>query len=149
MKAAACTCHAESHYRCVFCKPACALRAKAMSSVWCTLHGMDLGAGGSHVCGTEMNWWPPSVIRTQSAHHSFMPFLVHPGQSTLVQVSGEGRGDVITMVYLAVKKSMLPAFVQNSLELVLVGLASALRVRSRYQKHRGLPRREAASLPCR
>lgn len=77
MKAAACTCHAESHYRCVCCKPACALRAKAMSSVWCTLRGMYLGAWGSRVCGTEMNWWPPSVIRTQSAHHSFMAFLVH------------------------------------------------------------------------
>lgn len=77
MKAAACTCHAESHHRCVCCKPACALRAKAMSSVLCTVPDTYLGAGGSRVCGTEMNWWPPSVIRTQSAHHSFMPFLVH------------------------------------------------------------------------
>lgn len=80
MKEAACTCHAESHHRCVCCKPACALRAKALSSVLCTVSGTYLGAGGSRVCGTEMNWWPPSVIRTQSAHHSFMPFLVHtPG----------------------------------------------------------------------
>lgn len=87
MKAAACTCHAESHHRCVCCKPARALREKALSSVLCTVPGTYLGAGDNCVCGTEMNWWPPSVIRSQSIHHSFMPFLghtpgpVHPGTS--------------------------------------------------------------------